>query len=384
MEIIYVMDCFNDVETEEIHVGYYYTVSDAIKISILGCMCGLKNMCQISQWAASDVVREFLKEKFAIERIPCYYWYTHLLKIVKPESLSKAFTRWVEGFMPEYKEGKKDSERSELTISVDGKTVCSTANMKSYGKYPLHIVSAQLAEYGLTLGQCSVESKSNEIPAVQELLHELDIRGCLIVADALNCQVETAKVIIKGKGDYLLNVKDNQETTKEIIEEYIQEHQEDAETDSETKEEKNRGRSEKRTAYSVPYAVMNDSVLGEKWPELATIGAIHREVDLNGLKSDEWHYYISSRNLTAKELLHFARMEWTVETMHWFLDVIFEEDMCRVEDPNVQRNLNIIRKVALNCTKQYKKETASKEPVSHIMFSCLMNPNHLMDIIPGK
>lgn len=57
----------------------------------------------------------------------------------------------------------------------------------------MHIVSAHLGELGLTLGQRSVDGKTNEIPAVQALLEELDIIGCMIVADALNCQKETAR-----------------------------------------------------------------------------------------------------------------------------------------------------------------------------------------------
>ena len=54
----------------------------------------------------------------------------------------------------------------------------------------------------------SVEGKSNEIPAVQQLIGELDIRDCLVTADALNCQRETAEAIIRGKGDYLLDAKE--------------------------------------------------------------------------------------------------------------------------------------------------------------------------------
>ncbi len=49
-------------------------------------------------------------------------------------------------------------------------------------------------ELGLTLAQRKTDYKSNEIPAVQELLKELNIKGHMIVADSLNCQKETAKL----------------------------------------------------------------------------------------------------------------------------------------------------------------------------------------------
>ena len=62
-------------------------------------------------------------------------------------------------------------------------------------------------------------------------------------------------------------------------------------------------------------------------------------------KSEQWHYYISSRNLSAKELLHHARQEWSVETMHWLLDVLFGEDGCRIQTKTAQQNLNMVRKL---------------------------------------
>ena len=71
------------------------------------------------------------------------------------------------------------------------------------------MVSAQISELGITFAQKTVLGKSNEIPAVQELIEQLEINGCILVADALNCQKKTAEMVIKGKGDYLLCVKDN-------------------------------------------------------------------------------------------------------------------------------------------------------------------------------
>ncbi len=116
--------------------------------------------------------------------------------------------KWVCSMMPEKQEG--------LTIAVDGKTICSTGKMYNYESL-LHIISAQVSELGMTFAQKCTNSKSNEIPAVQEFLEELDIRGCLVIADALNCQKKTATAVTAGKGNYLLCAKDNQETLKKDI-----------------------------------------------------------------------------------------------------------------------------------------------------------------------
>jgi hypothetical protein len=85
--------------------------------------------------------------------------------------------------------------------------------------------------------------------------------------------------------------------------------------------------------------------------------------------------------LTAEELLRHARLEWSVETMHWLLDVHFGEDFCRVEDRNVQQNLNIVRKIALNTIKDYKNKTASKRPISKLMFDCLLESENILSVL---
>ena len=368
--ITFITEYFEEIETEKEYDGYYYKISDVIAIVILGSICGLKNLQQIHQWAIKDRTREFLKEEFGIYRIPCYYWITCILKIIKPESFNRCFEKWVRSIMLE--------NADKLTISLDGKTVRSTGKMQKY-ESPLHIISAQISELGLTLSQCSTEDKSNEIPTVQKLLKELNIKGTMITADALNCQKETAEIIVKQKADYLLSVKDNHPNLKKDIEDFIQDEAMQNTMQSISKTEKGHGRIEKRTAF-----VTNEiDWLEQKndWSKLACIGAIHTEFETDKGKSSEWHYYISSKKLTVEELLHHARKEWSVETMHWLLDVHFEEDWCRVEDKNIQKNLNIFRKCAINLIKLYKSESKSKKPISNIMLDCLLDFDSLLQIV---
>lgn len=66
-------------------------------------------------------------------------------------------------------------------------------------------------------------------------------------------------------------------------------------------------------------------------------------------------------------------MEWSVESMHWLLDVHFEEDWCQVEDKIVQQNLNMFRKAAINLIKLFKSRTKSKKAISNIMLDCLID-----------
>lgn len=364
------VDFFEEVETTEKYDGYFCSIAEVIGTVVLGSLCGFKNVSQIHHWAENAHTREFLKEKFQIEHIPCYYWMLVLLKMVKTDTLSQCLTRWAAQFLPE--------DRSSTTVSLDGKTIRSTVGKKGFDS-PLHIISAQICELGVTLASEAVEGKSNEIPAVQELLKKMDIEGCLVVADALNCQQKTAEIIVSGKADYLLDAKANQQTLETEIAEYVKDEKLRDSMDQVRVVEKNRERIEIRTAYTTSDIAW--LYRKEKWKNLNCIGAIKKEVEADGTRTEEWHYYISSRKLSAAELLHHARMEWAVESMHWLLDVHYSEDYCRIANKTAQQNLNLLRKFALSLLKRYKAQTNSKQPISHIMLDCLLEPEYLCSVL---
>jgi predicted transposase YbfD/YdcC len=67
-------------------------------------------------------------------------------------------------------------------------------------------------------GSHLVEEKSNEIPAVRELLARTEVEGSLIGLDALHTQKETARQIVQEAGaDYLLTVKANQKELRQTL-----------------------------------------------------------------------------------------------------------------------------------------------------------------------
>ena len=380
-------DALEVLETEREYDGYFCSIKAAVIIVILGSLCDLQSVKKIHAWATTEHVRKFLEETFGIKRIPCYWWLLSLLGIIRPESLNECMKQWVASVVPELA-AKLEAEENEqskqkkktLTIAIDGKEIRSTGKMKKYDN-PLHIISAQIGELGLTLAQRTVATKSNEIPAVPELIKELAIPGCMVVADAMNCQIETAEAIVEAKADYLLSAKGNQQVLMNDIAEYVHDTKLRAKMDRVSRTERGHGRKETRRAYTS--ADVSWQPGGRVWPELKCIGALHTRFETNKGVTEEWHYYISSKALPAQELLHHAREEWSVESMHWLLDVHFDEDRCRVQSKNVQQNLNMLHKCALNIIRIYKRETQSKLPLNGIMFRALMNPQALLPLL-GK
>jgi predicted transposase YbfD/YdcC len=74
----------------------------------------------------------------------------------------------------------------------------------------IHMMSAFACENGVVLGQQKTDCKSNEITAIPVLLDLLEIKGCLVIIDAMGCQKAIAQKILDKDANYLLALKGNQ------------------------------------------------------------------------------------------------------------------------------------------------------------------------------
>jgi hypothetical protein len=94
-------------------------------------------------------------------------------------------------------------------VAIDGKTLRRSFD-RAAGQSPLHMLHAWSVGQRLLLGQLAVDEKSNEITAVPKLLELLSLKGCIVTADALNCQRTIAAKVVEQGADYVLALKANQ------------------------------------------------------------------------------------------------------------------------------------------------------------------------------
>jgi hypothetical protein len=81
-----------------------------------------------------------------------------------------------------------------------------------------HVVTAAVVPSQYYLGSAPVDTKTNEIPVVRELIGRLDLDGCLVGLDALHTQLDTARELVQDCGaDYLLTVKGNQQGLRRTL-----------------------------------------------------------------------------------------------------------------------------------------------------------------------
>jgi predicted transposase YbfD/YdcC len=351
--------------------GYFYSIHNTLIMLVCGMLCGLKEISEIHQWLSAEPTQKMLNKQFGISQFPGRSQFYNILKIVDAEKFKLSFIKWMQGVLGQPLLGK--------TVAMDGKTVCGTDKLTKDGTI-LNIVSAYVCELKMVIGSNECTDKPGERQAFRELLELLDVKGTVIVADALHCNKKTINAISEAGADYLLAVKNNVPTLKSQIQSHIENCVKGKTISSHTTLEKSGGRIEKRTAYAKTNI---DWLQGkDKWQNLTTIGAIHRQFEKNGNISSQWHYYISSAAMDSQQLLSHVRLEWGVESMHWLLDVHYTEDKTRVWEMNVQKILNTARKAALNLIHAYKSDTNQpKTPLSRIMRNNLFDLKNFNDFL---
>jgi len=106
-------------------------------------------------------------------------------------------------------------------VAIDGKTLRHSFDHKR-NLSPIHLVSAWASENRLSLGQVAVDSKSNEVTTIPELLANLDLTGSLVTLDAMGCQKEIAQTIVEQKAQYVLALKANQKKAFQAVADWFE------------------------------------------------------------------------------------------------------------------------------------------------------------------
>lgn len=348
--------------TEPRRVSYgniRHKLDDIIIIGLCTIICGGEDYNDMEAFGLEreEWLRTFLELPHGI---PDSDTFRRLFERLNPTELSECLYDWL------------DMEREKHTVvAVDGKTIRGSRNSahKAY-----HVVSAFVAENQITLGEIVVDEKSNEITAVPALLDLIDVEGSIVTADAMSCQKEITKKITEKKADYVIGLKENQETLYTDTDLYFRTFRQDVPS-FETLD-KDHGRMEKRAYYLLTERAWDYD--WEKWTNLNGIGMVHTHVCEKDTVREDVRYFITSLTDVA-EFADAVRKHWSIENqLHWNLDVVFREDAARARKDNSPLNMNVLRKVALALVEKAKFGRLSKKKM---MFKAALNPQVLLDIL---
>lgn len=228
-------------------------------------------------------------------------------------------------------------------ICIDGKAERGT--VQDNGRNP-DIVSAYSFDTGIILATEACREKSNEITAVPLLLDKIELSGKIVTADAMALQKNIIDMIRGRGGDFLIELKANQRSLRYGVEDSLKTT---APVYSYTIGPGLRhGRIETRT-YRI-YDGLGIIADKEKWGVNMTVVEYLADTvrKSTGEQTSEKRLYVSSIPTGTPLPGAYVRNHWSVESMHWGLDVNLLQDRIKRKYPKAARNLDTIQRLIFN------------------------------------
>lgn len=353
-----------------------HSLNNILVIALCGMICGANEWTDIAEWGHSH--QAWLEQFLELPNgTPSHDTFGRVFGLLDPAAYEASLLNWIREMV---------SSVSGQQVCLDGKEIRRSQD-RYQGRQAIQTVSAWLAESGLVLGQLKVPKKGQEISTVQDLLGWLELSGCVVTADALHCQTETARLIVERGADYVLPVKGNQRKLRNALRDlfaYETERKFVGVKHTVFEElHKGHGRLETRR-----YTVVHDpSYIDEinpkgQWWQLSSVVMVERIRQTGktfNKRSRQVTYGISSLKVPARRMAAWIRQHWEIENrLHWRLDVIFREDLSRVRQNNAALNMAALRRLSLGLL---QRETSLKRGIQGKRLKAAWDPDYLLKVL---
>jgi hypothetical protein len=161
--------------------GKLYQLPYVLLFSILAVVTGGNSYRSIETFIT--VHRRRLNAAFGLrwKRAPAHTAIRYILQRHDQKAVEQAFRRYAAGLL----DGAPGA--SQRTVALDGKVLRRSCDNFTDRK-AAQLLHAFDTKAGLVLAHIDIDEKSNEIPAAQQLLGELNVAHSTITLDALHCQ----------------------------------------------------------------------------------------------------------------------------------------------------------------------------------------------------
>jgi len=332
-------------------------------IALLASLCGATSCSDMAEFgqAKEPLLRQVLS---LTHGIPSHDTFSRVFRLLDPVAFEAAFRR----FMAAFARGAKLDKPSGV-VAIDGKSL-RRAYQRGHRSMPCMMVTAWGARTRMSLAS-TLARDGNEAQAALQLVGLLQLKGCVVTADALHCHRAMAEAIADRRGDYVLAVKANQPALLRDAQAALAAAQANA-TPAQTVERAH-DRDEIRTAIVVAAPKM---AARHDFPKLAAVARL--ECQRNGAPPAQ-RIFLLSKRFPADRLLDIVRDHWGIENrLHWTLDVTLDEDSARNRKDNAPANLAILRRLALNIANAHPD---TKTSMRRKLLRAGWNENFLLDLI---
>jgi predicted transposase YbfD/YdcC len=190
--------------------------------------------------------------------------------------------------------------------------------------------------------QAEVGVKTNEVPMAAVVLGQIDLNGKIVTADALHTVKATANHIHEHGGEFVFPVKENRQALFDALNALPWAQVPVACTAT----DKGHGRITTRTIQvlpapdDLPFPHVNQVFLIERY-----VTDLHGQpisaVAALGIASPE------PELANAADLAGYVREQWSIESLHWLRDTLYQEDKSRVRTRSGPRVMAALRNLAI-------------------------------------
>ncbi len=366
------LDHFASLPDPRIARHRWHKLSDILVIAVCAVLCGAESFPAIEDFGHER--EEWLKQFLELpEGIPSHDTFNRVFRLLDPVQFQACFLSWMQAVV--------EATVGEV-VAIDGKALRRSFE-KGTAKRAIHMVSAWATANGVVLGQRKVDTKSNEITAIPELLDLLALTGCIVTIDAMGCQRAIAQKIVAQGADYVLALKGNQPTLEQAVERFFvtgpaaEAHRTASAYADQT--EQGHGRVETRCAWISDE--LDAELTAAAWPGLRSLGMVEATRTLGGETTVEQRFYLTSLQPDAPLFARAVRNHWGIENrLHWTLDVTFREDQSRLRTGHGPENFAVLRHIALNLLRQ----EPSTKSMPRKRLACALNPDYLLKVLLGE
>jgi predicted transposase YbfD/YdcC len=316
--------------------GVRYPLTGMLAVAVCAVLAGARSFAAIGEWAL-DLGTDQL-DRLGLDQAPVESTLRKLFGRLDAGALDAALAvfAWCR---VRHVEGRQ-------VIAIDGKTLRGARTRNGAATTPApHLVAALDHDTGVVLGQHAVEARSNEIPAVRDLLATFDpadLHGCVITVDAMHTQTDTAVAVLAAGADYVFTVKHNQPRLLSRLKELPW-------TDVPVASRsitRGHGRRTTRTIKVV------DAPAWTGFAGAVQVAQLRRTVTRVGKKSVEVVYLITSapRHQAPPAVpAAWVRNHWAIENkLHRVRDVTYDEDRSQVRVGATPRVMATLRNTAIS------------------------------------